>query len=534
MSALSAQHARSSGQSRCAVNVGTTQAGRFQLREYGVVKRFDRAAMIQLADEYLASGNRAKARSIYQKINERDPGELDLICKELVCAIRLCHWQRYDYLQRAMRDSFRYKGGLVVGEPLLASPYFSAADLLDVNRRHMATLPMRPVVGGYPERPRHIGCERIRVGFLGADFYNQATLHLMVGMLEEHDRSRYEYIAYDSGPCPLDDPIRQRAINAFDQFNYVHDLDNDALGEAIGSDNLDILIFIRNLTDPRLGVLAQRRAPIQVAYLYNPSGFGAPAVDYLIADAVVVPPGHERFYSEQIARLPFCYQPNDQKRPLPQPCTRAELGLPEDRFVLANLGSPYKITPAMFDCWCTILRQHPQCVLWLLETEPEVVSNLRCEASLRGIDPDRLHFSPLDAIVRHISRLACADLMLDTYPYGGHTGSSDALWAGTPVLTLAGETFASRVAASLLHAAGLASLATTSEADYIRMASHLIEDKDALAAYRRHLVSQRMSLPLFDTRAYAADFERLLIDLLRDAQGRATQMHEHHSPGLDQ
>ena len=253
---------------------------------------------------------------------------------------------------------------------------------------------------------------------------------------------------------------------------------------------------------------------MQVAYLYNPSGFGSPAVDFLIADWVVVPPEHEHYYSEKIARLPFSYQPNDRHRPLPQEATRLEFGLPEDKIVLANLGSPFKITPVMFDCWCAILRAHPQCVLWLLQTNVAVPENLRREASLRGVSPERLYFAPLEAIPRHITRLSCADLMLDTHPYGGHTGSSDALWAGVPVLTLVGETFASRVAASLLNAVGLSTLAARGEAEYIGMAGRLIEDVKTLAAYRSHLVTRRMSLPLFDVRSYARDFENLLLEMM--------------------
>jgi len=479
------------------------------------MKKFDKTAMVHLADQYWKSGDLEKARRVLQRVNEHDPENLDVQGKELICSIHLCHWQRYDFLQRVVRDNFRHKGGFLVGEPLLASPYFTAADLLEVNRRQMRSLSIGNAASGGRKPVTDGTRERLRVGFLGADFYNQATLHLMIGLIEEHDKNRFEYIAYDSGPPPTDDPIRQRAIQAFDRFHCVHDLGNDELARMIECDAIDILIFIRNLTDPRVGVLAQRPAPVQVAYLYNPSGFGAPAVDFLIADSIVVPPEYEHYYSERIARLPFSYQPNDRRRPLPQTCSRVEFGLPEDKIVLSNLGSSFKITPAMFDCWCRILREHPQCVLWLLQTNVAVAVNLRREASLRGVDPDRLYFAPLEAIPRHITRLSCADLMLDTHPYGGHTGSSDALWAGVPVLTLVGETFASRVAASLLNAVGLSTLATYSEVEYVAMAGHLIENERMSAAYRSHLVSRRMSLPLFDVHSYARDFENLLLDMMR-------------------
>ncbi|MGF6766285.1 protein O-GlcNAc transferase [Paraburkholderia sp. GAS33] len=476
------------------------------------MKQFNKAAMIESADEYCKNGELDRARRIYQKVNEWDPVDFNLIGKELVCSLNVCNWQRYDYLQRVLRDTFRHKGGFAIGEPLLASPHFTADDLLEVSRRHMRGLFPPQNVRAQRTLDATASTGKLRVGFLGADFYNQATMHLMIGLIEEHDRNRFEYIAYDSGPS-IDDPLRQRAVQAFDRFRCVSDIENDEIVRLIEQDGIDILLFLRNLTDPRVGVLTQRPAPIQVAYLYNPSGFGAPAVDFLIADSVVVPPEFEHHYSERIARLPFSYQPNDRQRPLPQDCTRLELGLPEDRFVLVNLGSPFKVTPAMFDIWCRILREHPQCVLWLLQTNVAVAENLRLEASLRGVDPGRLYFAALEAIPRHITRLSCADLMLDTHPYGGHTGSSDALWAGVPVLTLVGETFASRVAASLLNAAGLSELAAHSETEYVDMAGLLIEDPRALAAYRSHLVSRRMNLPLFDVCSYARDFENLLLDL---------------------
>lgn len=221
---------------------------------------FNKAAMVDLADEHWKSGELGKARRVYQSVNEHDPGDLDVIGKELVCSIHLCHWQRYDYLQRIIRDNFRHKGGFLVGEPLLASPYFTAADLREVGRRHMEKLSIRETASG--RRQRAAGCtrERLRVGFLGADFYNQATLHLMIGLIEEHDRDRFEYIAYDSGLPQADDPIRRRAIGAFDRFRCVQNLSDDELAHTIERDAIDILIFIRNLTDPRVNVLARRPA----------------------------------------------------------------------------------------------------------------------------------------------------------------------------------------------------------------------------------------------------------------------------------
>ncbi|WP_161978185.1 hypothetical protein [Paraburkholderia kururiensis] len=483
----------------------------------------DRAALLSRAREHHARGELDKARIGYQLVVDRFPRDIEATAQELLCSIHICQWQRYEYLQRVLRDTVRHAGGNVVGEPVLASPFFDADDLRTIAHRHAQTIcgkvansPQRShTVAGQPDdlSPEHARTPgRLRVGFLGADFHDQATTYLMVGLIEHHDRTGFEYIAYDYGPAP-DDAARRRIIAAFDQFSRVAHLANRDIADQIRRDHIDVLIFLRNPADPRCDVLAMRPAPLQLAYLYNPSGFGFPLVDYLIADSIVVPPELEHHYTERIARLPRCYQPNDIRRPLPQALPREQFGLPRDRFVLANMGSPFKITPAIFDIWCEILRRHPGCVLWLLEPRDDVAANLRREASIRGVDPCRLVFAALEPTDRHISRLACADLMLDTYPYGGHTGSSDALWAGVPLVTLAGETFASRVAASLLGAVGLYDLVAHSGSGYVQTISRLIEDRPRHEAYRAYLAAQRPNLPLFDIQTYARDFERMLAGL---------------------
>ena len=476
-----------------------------------MIKKMDRNCLIEAADRYQQENEFEKARELYQKINELFPGDFDLIARELHCSIGICHWQRYEYLQRTLRDNFRHKGGFLIGEAILASPFFDAQDLLEISRRrasHFTQLISQSKPHVRKDR-NALRKRKLRIGFLGADFYNQATTHLMVGLIEERNREEFEYIAYDYGPAP-DDKMRHRITSAFDRLRRVPDSDNEKIAELIRTDEIDVLLYIRDPGDPRYGVLARRPAPVQLAYLYNPSGYGAPLVDFLVADEITVPPELEHNYSEKIVRLPFSYQPNDAKRATPQRCSRKEFNLPSDKVVLANLGSSFKITPTMFDVWCEILRRYPQCVLWLLEQRVGIASNLRLEASLRGIDPSRIIFSPVQSTTRHISRLSCADFMLDTYPYGGHTGSSDALWAGLPVLTLMGETFASRVAASLLGAVGLSCLVARTQQEYVDIASRLIDDTSALAAHRTHLVTRRRSLPLFDIRAYTRHFEAML------------------------
>lgn len=485
----------------------------------------------KLAYEYESKRDWEAARALYEAAQQADPAHrhLSLLVQELRCAINVCHWDRHAYLQTAVADSVRQHGGMVSGETTLASPALTVHDhalsqargtdamwrnhadaRADVLRLRMAKPPGRDA-----QRP-------LRIGFLGGDFHGQATTYLMIGFIEAHDRAKLQYIAYNYGPTRGASSLVARARSAFDAFHDVGTLSDSDVAKRITADDIDVLLFLRGPTDARAAVLAMRPAPVQLAYLYYPGGFGFPLVDGLIADSIVIPPEFRRNYSEPILYLPRCYQPNDAERPLPQPLSRDEVGLPEHAVVLANFAQSYKITPATFDVWCTLLRDHPHCVLWLLDTHPDVVRNLRKEASLRGVDPVRLFFAPVADTPLHLSRITCSDLILDTWPYGGHTGTSDALWAGVPVVAHSGETFASRVAASLLHSVGLDELTANDSAQYFRIASELITDTARRATLRDHLARGRMTFGLFDPVGYARDFDALLTKIVLHGVQAAT------------
>jgi protein O-GlcNAc transferase len=478
----------------------------------------------KLAYEYESKRDWDSARALYEAAQQADPAHrnLSLLIQELRCAINVCHWDRYAHLQTAVADSVRQHGGMVSGETTLASPALTAHDhALSQGRRTDAMWRSRAdaradVLRLRMAKPLGRDAQRsLKIGFLGGDFHGQATTYLMIGLIEAHDRAKLQYIAYNYGPTNDASPLIARARSAFDMFHDVGMLSDSDIAKRITADDIDVLLFLRGPADARAAVLAMRPAPVQLAYLYYPGGFGFPLVDGLIADSIVIPPELRRGYSEPILYLPRCYQPNDAKRPLPYPLSRHEVGLPEHAVVLANFAQSYKITPETFDVWCTLLRNHPHCVLWLLDTHPAVVRNLRKEASLRGVAPARLFFAPVADTPLHLSRIACADLVLDTWPYGGHTGTSDALWAGVPVVAHSGETFASRVAASLLHSVGLDELAANDDAQYSRIASELITDTVRRAALHDHLTRGRMTFGLFDPVGYARDFDALLTKIVQ-------------------
>lgn len=349
---------------------------------------------------------------------------------------------------------------------------------------------------------------RLRIGYLSADFCRHATAALISELIERHDRARFEVFAFSYGRDDRSD-MRARLIKAFDTFVDLQDLPHPEAARRIHADGIDILVDLKGYTtSTRTEILAHRPAPIQVNYLGYPGTMGAPFIDYLIADSFIVPRESQDFYDEQVVWLPNCYQPNDTKRRIaPNAPSRAECGLPATGFVFCCFNNTYKITPEIFDVWARLLLAVPGSVLWLLEANALVKENLRREAIARGADPDRLVFAPKIDLGLHLARHAHADLFLDTLPVNAHTTASDALWAGLPVLTCAGKSFASRVAGSLLRAVGLPELVTDSLADYEAAALRLARDPAGLAAVRAKLVQNRESASLFDIDRYTRDLE---------------------------
>ncbi len=371
---------------------------------------------------------------------------------------------------------------------------------------------------------------RIRVAYLSADFRQHPASFLIAGMFECHDKSRFDVTAISIGPDDNSE-IRQRLKASFEHFIDARTYSDNQIANLIKELEIDILIDLMGFTtDARTSILARRSAPIQVNYLGYPGTMGAHYIDYIIADRIVIPEDQHEFYSEKILFMPNSYHPtsyqiNDSKRSVAdRTFTRAELGLPPTGFVFCCFNNNYKITPRIFDCWMRILKKVEDSVLWLLEDNVTAASNLRKEAEARGINAERLILAKRIPLADHLARHRLAALLLDTLPYGAHTTASDALWMGLPVLTLLGETFASRVVASLLNAIHLPELITITLEDYERLAVELATNPEKLARIKRKLVENRLTLPLFDTKlftkhieaAYTAMYERYQAGLAPD------------------
>ncbi len=352
------------------------------------------------------------------------------------------------------------------------------------------------------------GAGKIRIGYVSGEFREQATSHLIVGLFEAHDKARFDVVAFDNG---FDDasPMRGRIESAMDRVVSIRDLDDAEAAKAIYNERIDILVNLNGYFGAeRTGVFAYRPAPVQVNYLGFPGTLGAPYIDYIVADRCVLPPEHRAFYDEKVVYLPHSYQANDRKKAISaRVFSRAELDLPAQGAVFCCFNNSYKIAPSTFASWIAILQRVDASVLWLLEDNDSEVRNLRNAASQANVDPSRLIFAPRMPLADHLARHRAADVFLDTLPYNAHTTASDALWAGLPLVTQIGSTFAGRVAASLLNAIGLPELITHSHEDYEALAIELALDKEKRLDISARLDRNRLIMPAFDTALFARHME---------------------------
>ena len=373
--------------------------------------------------------------------------------------------------------------------------------------------------------PRHSIGHRIKLAYFSSDFYNHPTSYLINELIELHDRSKFEIIAFSFSPNVRDE-MQLKLQEAFDQFIEVGNKSDIEVAQLSRDLSIDIAIDLKGFTqDSRPRIFSYRAAPIQVNYLGYPATMGTNYIDYIIADRELILSQFELQYSEKIVFLPFSYQPNDRRREISKTqFIRCELGLPSDAFVFCCFNNNYKILPSIFDGWMRILREVENSVLWLLEDNKWASENLKKEALLRGVSDKRLIFANRIKLSEHLARHHCADLFLDTFPYNAHTTSSDALWTGLPVLTLRGQSFASRVTSSLLNALDLPELIANSYQEYVALAIHFASDPKKLAEVKSKLIAKRLNSPLFNTpqfansieSAYSAMFERYQAGLRPD------------------
>jgi predicted O-linked N-acetylglucosamine transferase (SPINDLY family) len=371
--------------------------------------------------------------------------------------------------------------------------------------------------------------DRIRLGYFSSDFHEHPVSYLSAEMFELHDRSKFEVFAFSCGASP-EDALRKRLRKGFDHFLEVAGKRTEDIAAIAQNAGIDIAIDLGGYTkNSPIGVFAHRAAPVQVHFLGYPGTLGTSCIDYLIADRIVIPEGQEGFYSERIAYLPDSFLPGDSKRRIADRVfSREELGLPPTGFVFCCFNNQYKIGPLVFDSWVRLLKAVEGSVLWLSAGNPTSAKNLRKEAVAQGVAAERIIFAErFNAHEEHLARQWAADLFLDTFPYNAHTTASDALWAGLPVLTFQGSTFAGRVAASLLSTIGLPEMITLSIEEYEALAIKLATQPGKLAAIRQKLSEHRLSYPLFDTPRFTRNIEAAYLQMWKRHQAKLAPEHIH-------
>jgi predicted O-linked N-acetylglucosamine transferase (SPINDLY family) len=509
-------------------NLGVVFQDRLSLDE--AVDCFSKALMLKPDDSMVHNnlglifqdqGKLVKSLACYRQAVELKPEFHAAKMNMLHVMQLLCEWNKLDLfsgeLRRGVREitsptdenlvapfSFLTLPGATPAEQMLCAANWAKG-------RTQSVISEREEMGfAFKREPK----AKIHIGYFSADFRNHPVAHLMAEVFEIHDRDRFQISAYSFGP---DDgsAMRQRLENAFDHFVDIRDLNHENAARKIYEDHVDILVDLTGYTKHfRSAVLAMRPAPIQVNYLGYPGTMGASFIDYLIADRFLITPEQRKCYTEKVAWLPDSYMPRDSScRRLAAP-SRKDCGLPDKSFVFCSFNPSYKITPAIFNVWCRLLKAVPGSVLWMSSSNPDAESNLRREAGNRGVDPARIITAPrLDSIDEHLARVQCADLFLDTTPYNAHTTCSDGLWMGLPVITCAGETFPSRVAGSLLTALGVPELITYSLEDYYALALDLATDRIKYGTIRNKIFANRESAPLFDSTKFTRDLEAVYLQM---------------------
>ena len=483
----------------------------FEMRRFEeAIKSFEKAvalrpdyakAWLNFGNLWSVAGRPAAAESAYARALSLDPGLPYIRCLHLHAAMQICDWTDFSARTQMVLDQ------IALGEPVQAFALLSLPSTPEQQRRcaeNFARDKCPPQPPLYSKAPRKPG--RLRIAYVANVFREHAVSLLIAEMLERHDRDEFEIIGIANG---LNDnsPARARMIAACEQFHDLRELSDRAIAERMTQLGVDIAIDLDGYTeDARTGIFSYRPAPLQANFLGYPGTLGAPYIDYIIGDGIVTPDAHAAHFSEKIIRLPHAYQPNSTRPDVPAP-TRAEAGLPDNAFVFGCFNNNFKIAPETFDVWMRILSRVEDSVLWLLSANNEARANLSRQARSRGVDPARLVFAPRTDWKNHLARQPLMGLFLDTFIYGAHTTASDALWAGVPIVTMLGKTFPARVAASLVTAAGIPELITTTAEDYEELAVALATDRNRLAALKHQLRDTRTTVPLFDAARFAHNLE---------------------------
>jgi protein O-GlcNAc transferase len=462
-------------------------------------------AHLSLGNVFKTKGQLRKATACFGRAVALDPEDRVALSAWFWERLNICDWSGYRETEPRVRRAILAHSS--VNSPwTLLGLQSTPKEQLDCARRVAAKLAVPKSTLFPPSQPRP--GERVRIGYLSSYFRSHPVAFMIAGLIEHHDRRRFEVVGYSFGPNDQG-AMRARLMDAFDRFVDIDKTTEREAAELIHSDGIDILVDLDGYTGPsRTAIFAYRPAAVQVNYIGFPGTMGAEFIDYIIVDRFLVPPDRQDLFSERLVHLPDCYLCTDDRREIAERTpTRAECGLPETGFVFCCFHTCYKISPTLFEIWVRLLKQVPGSVLWLLDANPWATANLKREAAAQGVAPERLVFAPLQPPSEHLARQRLADLYLDTLPYNANTTAIEALWVGLSLVTCAGKTFAGRMAGSALQAIGLSELVTASLAEYEALALRLAREPNRLMQLRERLAQNRRTHPLFDTARFTRNIE---------------------------
>jgi len=450
------------------------------------------------------------AVGFFEAVYQLDPENAMNVSRLVQLQMDLCKWEVYEDQKNKLR--------ILDNDPANGDPFTTLLYVDDPafqKKRAVTKMKKQLRLADFKQRNAFdrtaTAGRRIRIGYFSNDFFNHATMLLMAQHFELHNSDRFEVFIYDYSNQPTNAYL-QRVVKAADHYKPVHAMKDEDVAELARDDQLDIAIDLKGYTKgARPAIFAFRAAPVQISYLGYPGTTGLPTMDYFVADAVTVPKEGRRHFSEKIMYMPDCYQVNDNSRPRPeQTPTRADMGLPQDGVVFCAFNNHNKVSPAEFDIWMDLLKQVDGSVLWFLAGAEPLRVNIRKEAEARGVSAERIVFADRCSTPDHIARLPLADIFLDTFACNAHTTASELMWSGVPVVTMPGQQFAARVAASIVSAVNCPELIAQSVDEYRDIALRLAQNPSELAALRAKITQNIPQTPLYDSEGYMKNFEALL------------------------
>jgi len=467
-------------------------------------------AYISKGDLFLELKRYEDALKSYKNAIQIDENQNYLLGKYIRCSMFLCNWE--NFFPIAQKINYLIKKNLKVVDPftyisLIDSPEISKLCAKIYSQDRISNIPLG-------KKGSLKKSSKLKIGYFSGDFNNHAVMHLIMDVFKNHDKSKFEIFGFSYRP-DKDDHWTEKVKKYFDGFNDVKEYSDIEIANLSKKIGIDIAVDLTGFTkSSRLGVFAYRAAPIQINYLGYPGTLGVEFFDYIIADEIIIPKKNSNFFSEKVLYLPNCYQANVSSKQVSEKIiTKSEFNLPDDKFIFACFNNNYKITPYIFNSWMNILKRVPKSILWLLKPNESSILNLKKEAIKKKVNPERIIFASSLPNDEHLNRLRLADLFLDTFPYNSHTTASDIVRMGVPIVTLIGNSFASRVCASILTTLKLPELITNNITDYENLAVELALKEKKITKFRQMVKDASKKSELFDSVNFTKNLESIYLNL---------------------